>query len=114
MIDLHSHILPGVDDGASDVAVAFAMARAYVAQGVSRVACTPHILPGVYNNRGSQIRASVDELQQYLGEAGIPLQLMPGSDNHIAPDFVAGLRSGRLLTLGDSRHVLVEPPRYVI
>ncbi len=113
MIDLHSHLLPGIDDGARDVAISLEMARAYVAQGVTHVACTPHILPGLYHNSGQQIRAAVADLQGHLDRERIPLQLVTGADNHVVPDFVAGLQSGHLLTLGDSRYVLVEPPHHV-
>ena len=56
MIDLHCHIIPGVDDGATDLSVSMAMAQAFVADGVSVVACTPHILPGLYHNTGPEIR----------------------------------------------------------
>jgi protein-tyrosine phosphatase len=112
MIDLHCHILPAIDDGASDLDVSLGMARALVADGVSVLACTPHILPGLYQNTGPQIRQSVQELQNVLDEAGIELRLITGADNHMVPDFVAGLRSGRLLTLGDTRYVLVEPPHH--
>lgn len=114
MIDLHSHILPGIDDGAGDVRTAIAMARAFVADGVEIVACTPHILPGLYNNTGPGIRAAVAQLQNELDALSIPLQLVTGADNHIDPDFVAGLKSGRLLTLADSSYVLVEPPHHVV
>jgi len=113
MIDLHSHILPGVDDGAPDIATSLAMARAYVADGVEVVACTPHILPGLYHNSGPQIREAVARLQQTLDAEGIPLRLVAGADNHIVPDFVGGLRTGHLLSLGDTRYVLVEPPHHV-
>lgn len=113
LIDLHSHILPGVDDGAPDLDLALRMARAYVADGVTVVACTPHILPGLYHNSGPQIRQAVATLQGALDRDMIPLQLTTGADNHIAPDFVTGLRTGHLLTLGDSRYVLVEPPHHV-
>ncbi len=113
MIDLHSHLLPGVDDGAADLSVALEMARAWVADGVTVVACTPHILPGLYHNTGPQIRTKVAQLQEALNQAGIPLRLVTGADNHIVPDFVAGLQSGHLLTLADSRYVLVEPPHHV-
>src|ERR1700733_1320762 len=106
MIDLHCHILSGIDDGASDLDVSLGMARALVADGVSVLACTPHILPGLYQNTGPQIRQGVQELQNVLDEAGIELKLITGADNHMVPDFVAGLRSGRLLTLGDTRYVL--------
>lgn len=113
VIDLHSHILPGIDDGAADLSVALDMARASVADGVTVLACTPHILPGLYHNTGPRIREAVQELQTALDDHGIALQLVTGADVHIVPDFIAGLRSGHLLSLADSRYVLVEPPHHV-
>jgi len=55
VIDLHSHLLPGLDDGAQDLATSLMMARQAVEQGVTHIACTPHILPGVYHNHGPDI-----------------------------------------------------------
>ena len=112
MIDLHSHILPGIDDGAVDLAQSLEMARAFVADGVSVVACTPHILPGLYHNSGPQIKQAIAELQCELDNNGIKLQLTSGADNHVVPDFVGALQSGHLLTLAGSRYVLVEPPHH--
>jgi protein-tyrosine phosphatase len=113
MIDLHCHILPGIDDGAADIATSVAMARMFVADGISCVACTPHILPGLYNNVGPQIRQSLDALRTTLDNEAIELALVCGSDAHICPDFVAGLRQGRILSIADGRFVLVEPPHHV-
>jgi protein-tyrosine phosphatase len=113
VIDLHCHLLPGVDDGADDLSTSLKMARSAVAQGVTVVACTPHILPGVYHNFGPDIRAATQHLQDALTREGIPLKLVPGADVHMAPNFVARLRSGELLTLADSRYLLVEPPHHV-
>jgi protein-tyrosine phosphatase len=112
MIDLHCHMLPGIDDGAADLATSIAMARAAVAQGVRVVACTPHILPGLYHNTGPAIRAATQDLQAALDENGIELLLVTGADVHMCPDFVGGLHSGTLLSLADSRYVLVEPPHH--
>ncbi|MGC1586085.1 MAG: CpsB/CapC family capsule biosynthesis tyrosine phosphatase, partial [Rhodomicrobium sp.] len=109
MFDLHCHLLPGIDDGAPDLETSLAMARAFVDQGVECVACTPHILPGLFHNTGPQIRKAVAELQLRLEDAGIPLKLVTGADNHIVPDFVDGLKRGHLLTLADTAYVLVEP-----
>jgi protein-tyrosine phosphatase len=89
------------------------MASAFVEDGVTVVACTPHILPGLYKNSGPHIRRAVTHLQQRINEKGIRLRLVTGADNHITPDFVAQLRSGHLLPLADSRYVLVEPPHQV-
>jgi protein-tyrosine phosphatase len=113
VIDLHCHILPGIDDGAPDRAVSFEMARISVADGVTVLACTPHILPGLYHNAGPQIRAATLELQQALDEEGIALRLVTGADVHMVPDLAAGLADGRLLSLADTRYVLVEPPHHV-
>jgi protein-tyrosine phosphatase len=113
MIDLHCHILPGIDDGAPDLATAINMARAFAADGVGIVACTPHILPGLYHNSGPQIRQATAQLQRLLLEQGIPLDLVTGADNHVVPEFLAELRSGKLLSLADTRYILVEPPHHV-
>ncbi len=113
MVDLHSHLLPGVDDGAPDLTTALAMARLAVADGIAVMACTPHIYPGLYENQGPAIRQAVAELQVHLDEADIALRVTYGADTHLAPDLVAGLRSGRVPTLHNSRYFLLEPPHHV-
>jgi protein-tyrosine phosphatase len=113
MIDIHCHMLPRMDDGANGLDISLEMARQYIDDGVTHVICTPHIMPGVWNNTGPAIQEAVAALQDRLDEAGLDLTLFPGADNHIVSDFVDGLRSGRLLTLANSRYVLVEPPHHV-
>jgi protein-tyrosine phosphatase len=113
MIDLHCHILSGLDDGASDLNVSLKMARMLVADGVEAVACTPHILPGLYHNDADEIRAAVDRLRSALIQRDIRLDVVCGSDAHMAPDFIAKLKNGQILALADSRYVLVEPPNHV-
>lgn len=113
MIDLHCHILPAIDDGAVDLDTSLAMARMAVEDGIEITACTPHIMPGVYENRGQDIRLAIARLQQVLDENGISLKLVTGADVHIAPDLVQGLRNGRILSLNDSRYFLFEPPHHI-
>jgi protein-tyrosine phosphatase len=105
--------LPGIDDGAPDLSVSLQMARAWADDGTTVVACTPHILPGLYHNTGPQIRQAVQELQRVLDDENISLRLVSGADAHIVQDFVAELRSGRILSLADTGYVLVEPPHHV-
>jgi protein-tyrosine phosphatase len=114
LIDLHSHLLPGIDDGSKDLAMSLAMARMASADGISTIACTPHILPGVYNNNGSAIRSAVAQLSERIAGAGIPISLVTGADVHIAPDLDVRLRDGRALTLNNSRYLLLEPPHHVL
>lgn len=93
--------------------VALDMARVAVANGTTTIACTPHILPGVYHNTGPQIVAAVAVLQKELHRSQIPLRLVSGADVHLVPDLVAGLRNRMLPTLNASRYFLLEPPHHV-
>ena len=113
MIDLHCHILPGIDDGAPTLEVSLAMARCAVADGIRTTACTPHIYPGLYENDRAGIEAARDRLQARLDAEGIELTLATGADTHLAPDLVEGIRGGRIPTLGGSRYLLFEPPHHV-
>jgi protein-tyrosine phosphatase len=110
VIDLHSHILPGVDDGAPDIETSLEMARCAVNDGIDVMACTPHFMPGLYDNESNDIRRRVLELNEILIANDIELALVVGSDAHIRPDFVKALREGKILTLHDTRYVLFEPP----
>ncbi len=113
MIDLHCHLLPGIDDGAPDLSTSLAMARMACADGIEVVACTPHAYPGLYDNRAPEIRAAVQKLQAALDDADIPLALTHGADIHLMPDVLKGLHEGRLPTLADGRYLLVEPSHHV-
>lgn len=113
MIDLHSHILPGIDDGAKTMEIAVEMARISVADGVRVMACTPHIMPPVYPNTARSIGEAVTALREKLVEADIPLRLVVGADIHIAPDLVDSLQRGVVPTLHGSRYFLFEPPHTV-
>jgi len=112
LIDLHCHLLPGVDDGAKSLDVSLEMARIACRDGITITACTPHILPTVYDNNGSAIKAAVILLQNELNRAGIPLRLVSGADVHVAANLAEGLKSGRVPTLNNSRYLLLEPPHY--
>lgn len=114
LLDLHCHILPGVDDGAADLAEALDMARIAVADGITVIACTPHITPGLYDNTGPGIRDAVGRLALALDQAGIALQLVAGADAHLAPDLLESLRTGRVPTLAGSRYFLLELPHHVL
>lgn len=113
MLDLHCHLLPGIDDGPADLATTLEMARMAVADGITTTACTPHIYPGLYENDATGIRAAIASLRLVLAEHDIPLTLVEGADVHLAPDLVAGIQGGRVPTIAGSRYLLFEPPHHV-
>lgn len=109
MIDLHSHILPHLCDGSPDLPTSLVMARIAVADGITHLACTPHIYPSVYPNSVATIEPAMRQLQAALDAEGIPLQLVMGADVHMVHDVLSGLQEGRIPTLHGSRYFLLEP-----
>lgn len=113
MIDLHSHILPGLCDGSQNLETSLAMARMAVADGTTHLACTPHIYPGLYNNNQPGIASAIDSLQIELNQQDIPLTLVMGADVHMVPEVMRGLKNGMIPTLNQSRYFLLEPSHHV-
>ena len=114
MIDLHCHMLPGIDDGAPDLATALEMARIAKADGITTTACTPHIYPGLYENEASGIARAVSRLRREVSDAGIELDLTYGADIQLVPELLDGLRRGTHPTLHQSRYFLFEPPHHTV
>lgn len=112
MIDLHTHILPGLDDGPKDLPTALKMARAAVADGIQTMVATPHCGDGVYDTTPDTVRRAVEVLTQALQAHGIHLTVLPGAEVRLGgADPVGLLKAGRLMTLNDTgRYLLVELP----
>ena len=110
MIDLHCHILPGVDDGSASEEESCMMAETAAASGVTVIAATPHCnVPGSFQNTDpDEVRRQLEQLRAALGRQGIPVELRSGMEVFVTPQVPELLRRGRLLTLNDSRYLLVE------
>ena len=110
-VDIHCHLLPGIDDGPNEWGESLAMARLAVEDGTTTVIATPHQLGNFAENHGDEIRRLTGELQDRLHADSIPLSVLPGADVRIEPGMCERLASGEVLTLGDHRrHVLLELP----
>lgn len=109
MIDLHSHILPGLDDGAGSIHDSLAMARAAVSEGVQTMVATPHINER-YEVTPTDLSRRVGELNLALAREKIPLAVLSGAE--VAIPRLAELESGALrgLCLGGNGCLLVESP----
>ncbi len=94
--------------------MSLAMARLAVADGTTHIACTPHFMPGVYENNVPAITKLIATLEIAFLEKNINLTLIRGGDIHIAPDIAEKLSNGSLPTLGKSKYFLFEPPHHVV
>ena len=112
MIDLHSHILPGVDDGARTLEESVALARIAAAEGIDVVAATPHVRDD-YPTTVHEMERLVAEVGAALADEGVPLDVLPGAE--IALDELAYLSEDELrrFGLGGNPHcLLLEFPYY--
>jgi protein-tyrosine phosphatase len=110
VIDLHSHILPGLDDGAEDLEGALEIARAAVADGITTIAATPHVRED-YPTTADAMENGVRQLRTALEREGIELELLPGGE--ISLEQLERLSRDELRRFalgGNPRYLLVETP----
>jgi protein-tyrosine phosphatase len=108
MIDIHTHILPNVDDGARDLTESLAMARLAVADGLTHIFATPHHRDYTSLSR-LEVAQRVTQLQGELDKAGIALTLLPGHEVRLYDDMFEDWGNNLAGPLGDSLYVLAEP-----
>ena len=110
MIDIHAHILPGIDDGAEDTQEALEMAKLAVSSGITAIVATPHAnLPGVYDNYNDKnYKESFQWLKKSLERAEIPLQLYAGLEVFVTSDIAQLIREEKVLSINGGRYMLVE------
>ncbi|HEY3866496.1 MAG TPA: CpsB/CapC family capsule biosynthesis tyrosine phosphatase [Solirubrobacteraceae bacterium] len=109
MIDLHTHVLPGIDDGPQTIEDSVELARAAVAAGARTLVATPHV-SWTYPNEPDTIAALVEELGEHLDAAGIPLEIRVGAE--LAMTRLVDMSTEELLRLrlGGGNWLLLEPP----
>jgi protein-tyrosine phosphatase len=109
VIDLHCHILPGIDDGPTDLEGSLAMAREHVARGTSTVIATPHV-SWDYPNTADEIAGHVRELNAAIASEGIPLEVLPGAEVALTRAVDMSAEQLAALRLGGGPWLLLEAP----
>ena len=111
MIDIHSHILPGLDDGAKSIEETLGMVRQLQEAGFKTLIATPHVLEGRAYLSPADILAETEQVRECVARAGIPVEILPGAENYIFPDMAKWAQAGKLLTLGNTgKYLLLELP----
>ncbi len=110
-IDIHSHILPGIDDGSRDIEQTLEMIKIAAVDGITAIAATPHVISGIYDNKKEEIRSALQELNKRIENENIPLLILPGAEVRLEPDLPQRHLRGELMTLNDTgRYLLLELP----
>jgi protein-tyrosine phosphatase len=115
MIDIHSHILPEVDDGPISIKEAVRIVKASHADGVTTMIATPHTCNGVYNISPVEVIKSCSELSRELRKEGVPMNVRPGAEVHLTHDIIEKYDKGQLMTMNNLRgHILLELPSIIL
>lgn len=111
MIDLHCHILPGIDDGAKTIEDSLAMARAAVSEGITHILATPHHKNKMWNNDKQVVNQLVDELQHELDMRDIPLTIFPGQEIRINGEIIEDVQKDTIQFIDEQeQYLLIEFP----
>ncbi|MCM3111988.1 tyrosine-protein phosphatase [Lederbergia lenta] len=111
MIDIHCHILPGIDDGSDNFTESLLMARQAEKEGIRTIIATPHHQNGRYNNMKADIIEKTVELNDYLQAENVKVEILPGQETRIYGELLEDYDAGEILTLANiSNYLFIELP----
>lgn len=111
MIDLHCHILPGVDDGPKNWQMSLELAKLAVNEGITHILATPHHMNRHWMNPKSEVIKLVDELQERLDNENIPLTIFPGQEVRLHGEILANIQKDEICFVDElNQYVLIEFP----
>jgi protein-tyrosine phosphatase len=111
MIDIHSHLLPGIDDGSENMATSIQLARDAVADGITHALMTPHHMSREYVNHADEVVELTEQFQKALTEAEVPLTVFPCQEVHVTGNLISAIDEGDILTCDETGvYVLLEFP----
>lgn len=110
MIDLHSHILPGIDDGAQTIEDSIAMAKTAAKEGIHTIVATPHHQNGKYINEREEILHQVKHLNNIFKENDINLNVLPGQEIRLYGELLEDYDHNKIVPLNETKYVFIEFP----
>ena len=110
MIDIHSHILPGIDDGPRDIEETAQMLQIAIEEGITAVIATSHGEAGYGEDQSKDYLEAYEKTRGYIAEHNLPIQMYYGNELYYGDGIIDALRKGEVFTLNGTHYVLVEFP----
>lgn len=107
MVDMHSHVLPGIDDGAKDPQESIVLIKKMMALGIKKIIATPHIMADYYRNTPETINESLTILKEELHKQKIDIAIEAAAEHYFDETFEERIDRQELMTMGDN-YVLFE------
>ncbi|MBS7566665.1 capsular biosynthesis protein [Mucilaginibacter sp. Bleaf8] len=106
-VDLHSHVLPGIDDGAQTLDESVQLIQALMQTGIQKIIATPHIMADYYKNTPATIHAALDKLQQHLASINLPIEIEAAAEHYYDEYFLELVKKERLILI-QNKYALFE------
>ena len=110
--DIHSHILPGLDDGSPNVETSLSLLKSLHSAGINKFICTPHIIGDMYRNTPETINAALAKLKSAVADEGLDVQLSAAAEYMLDDHFLELIRKGDPLLTLEGNYILTELPYY--
>jgi protein-tyrosine phosphatase len=107
MVDMHSHVLPGIDDGAQTPEESIALVKKMMELGIKKIIATPHIMADYYRNTAETIGNALKILKAELKKEKIDIEIEAAAEHFFDETFERRVKSHKLMTMGDN-YVLFE------
>ena len=106
-VDLHSHLIPGIDDGAKDLDDSVTIIKELIGQGFSKIITTPHIMSDLYKNTPETINSGLEILKRRLVNDNIEIDISAAAEYYVDYDFEQRIGNEKFLTFGEN-YILIE------
>lgn len=110
MIDIHSHILPGIDDGADNIEIFLKMIKIAKQDGIEKIIATPHYVSGMYENTYDRVLSETERMKEIICHNGINLELIPGQEVYLDKYSIDLYKEGKIKGINGSPYLLCEFP----
>lgn len=107
-VDLHNHLIPGVDDGLATMEDTLLCLQQYIEWGMKRVICTPHVSQDYHPNTSKQLQQALETVKQAVAEANLPIEVSLAAEYLLDESFYEQLERSNLLSFGKEQYVLFE------
>ena len=109
--DIHCHLLPGIDDGSNSIEESIEILRRAEKEGVSEIVLTPHYIENTrYNCNNKNKQDLFEKLKEAMEQSGINIKLYLGNENYMSMNFIDLLKNNEIMTINNSRYLLLEFP----
>lgn len=108
MIDIHSHIIPGIDDGSKNMEMTLEMLRAAEKSGTKKIVATPHYLMEYGEAKINEVKDYVEKINSIVNDEGINIEVYAGQEVYFTHNIISDYLEGNIGTINDSRYMLIE------